>query len=208
MDDLRIHSARREFRALATLSLLAAASSAYGCRDLLTWSLESAPVFLLAPFAWLLASPPSRLLGRTLFVHALVLVVGAHWTYAEVPAGKVVAQWLGQERNPYDRLGHLLQGVTPALLVREWVVRSGAVRGTMLGSAFAVSAALAFSALYELFEWLAAAVIGQSADAFLGTQGFAWDTQADMLCALIGALLAVVALGRPHLASVSRLRPA
>jgi putative membrane protein len=208
MDDLRVHSARREFRKLAAVALFASAISAVGCHDGLTWSLEALPVLLLAPLAWIVAAPPSRLLGRTLLLHALVLLVGAHWTYAEVPAGRTVAQWLGQERNPYDRLGHLMQGLTPALLVREWIVRTGAVRTAGLGAAFAVSAALAFSALYELFEWLAATVIGQSAEAFLGTQGFAWDTQADMLCALVGALAAVLLLGRPHLSSVARLQPA
>jgi putative membrane protein len=208
MDDLKVQSARREFRALAALSLFAASLGALGCRDLLTWALESLPVFLVAPLAWAVAAPPSRLLGRALFLHALVLAVGAHWTYAEVPAGRVVAQWMGQERNPYDRLGHLFQGFTPALFVREWFVRTGSIRSVALASAAGVCVALAFSALYELIEWLAAVVIGQSADAFLGTQGFAWDTQADMLCALIGALTAVVLLGRAHLASVQRLTPA
>lgn len=207
MDDLSVHSARREFRLLAALALGVALLSAFGCKDLPTWGLEALPVFLVAPLAWMVSSPPSRLLGRALFLHALVLVVGAHWTYAEVPAGRVVAQWLGQERNPYDRLGHLMQGFTPAIFVKEWLVRTGAVRSVALAAIGGVCFALAFSALYELAEWFVAAVMGQSSDAFLGTQGFVWDTQADMLCALIGALFAVSAFAGVHAASMGRVRP-
>ena len=206
MDDLSVQQARREFRLLAAVALSVATLSAWGCKDLPTWTLEALPVFLVAPLAWILASPPSRLLGRALFVHALVLIVGAHWTYAEVPAGRVVAQWLGQERNPYDRLGHLMQGLTPAVFAKEWLLRTESVRSVSLATAGAFCFALAFSALYELFEWLVAVLLGQSSDAFLGTQGFVWDTQADMLCALLGALGGTILLARAHGSSLGRLR--
>lgn len=206
MDDLSVQQARGEFRLLAAVALSVATLSAWGCKDLPTWTLEALPVFLVAPLAWILASPPSRLLGRALFVHALVLIVGAHWTYAEVPAGRVVAQWLGQDRNPYDRLGHLVQGFTPALFIKEWLLRTGSVRSVSLAAAGGVCFALAFSAVYELVEWFVAVAVGKSADAFLGTQGFVWDTQADMLCALIGALCAVLAFAAPHAASLDRVR--
>lgn len=206
MVDLRPAPARREFRALAATALVVAALSFFGCKDVPTWCLEVLPVFLIAPLAWAVASPPSRLLGRAMFLHALVLVVGAHWTYAEVPAGRVVAQWFGQERNPYDRLGHLMQGFTPAVFAKEWLLRTESVRPVALASAVAVCFALAFSALYELTEWLVAALMGQSSDAFLGTQGFVWDTQADMLCALIGALGGTILLARAHASSLGRIR--
>ncbi len=208
MDDLKVHSVRREFRALSLLAVAVALFSAIGCKDLPTWGLEALPVFLVAPLAWAVAAPPSRLLGRALFLHALVLVVGAHWTYAEVPAGRVLAQWLGQERNPYDRLGHLMQGFTPALFVREWLVRTRSVSSGPLAAAGGVCFALAFSALYELFEWLVAVLMGQTSDAFLGTQGFVWDTQADMLCALIGALVAVTVFSAAHTRSLGPFRSA
>lgn len=206
MVDLRPAPARREFRALAATALVVAALSFFGCKDVPTWCLEVLPVFLIAPLAWAVIPPPSRLLGCAMFLHALVLVVGAHWTYAEVPAGRVVAQWLGQERNPYDRLGHLMQGLTPAIFAKEWLLRTESVRSVSLATAGAVCFALAFSALYELFEWLVAVLLGQSSDAFLGTQGFVWDTQADMLCALLGALVGTILLARAHGSSLGRLR--
>jgi len=201
--NLSVHSARREFRWLAALALACGVVSAVGAKDRLVWALEAAPVFLVAAFAW---SPfvPSPMLARVMFLHAIVLLVGAHYTYAEVPAGHQVAAWLGQSRNPYDRLGHFMQGVTPALLLREWLVRGAWVRSVALASFLAVGLAEAFSACYELFEWAAATALGQGAEAFLGSQGYEWDTQADMACALLGATCAVLFLGRAHLRS---LRP-
>jgi putative membrane protein len=200
-------SPRREFLLLCATAVALALLAAVGCRDLATWAMESAPVFLVAaaaPFA----PAPSRLLGRLLFVHGLVLIVGSHWTYAEVPAGNWVRDSFGLARNPYDRLGHLFQGFVPALLVREALLRSGWVVAARAAAVLAVAAALAFSALYELAEWGAAAAIGQAADAFLGTQGDPWDTQADMACALLGALAAALFLRPSHDRSLRALETA
>ena len=190
-------SPRREFHLLCATATALALLAAFGCRDLATWAMESAPVFIVAAAAPFVPAP-SRLLGRLLFVHGLVLIVGSHWTYAQVPAGNWVRDALGLARNPYDRLGHLFQGFVPALLVREALLRSAWVAAARPAAVLAVTASLAFSAVYELLEWAAAIAIGQAADAFLGTQGDPWDTQADMACALVGALAAVALVARVH----------
>jgi putative membrane protein len=194
----------REIRVLAGAAVLLALLAAAGCKDLPTWALESLPVFLGAALIPFLPAP-SRLLGRLLFVHALILVVGSHWTYAEVPLGNWVRDQLGLLRNPYDRLGHLFQGLVPALLFREVFLRAEWVRGVRLAGGLAAACALAFSALYELIEWGVAVAIGQSANAFLGTQGDPWDTQADMGCALLAALAAVTLLAPAHDRSLAAL---
>lgn len=199
-------SPRQEFARLSAAAVALALLAAVGCRDLATWAMESAPVFivvLLAPFL----PAPTRLLGRLLFVHGIVLIVGSHWTYAEVPLGNWVRDGFGLERNPYDRLGHLFQGFVPALLVRECLLRSGWVTATRAAGILAVVASLAFSALYELFEWGAAVAIGQAADAFLGTQGDPWDSQADMACALVAAVVAIVGFSRVHDRALGRHAP-
>jgi len=197
---------RREITVLSWGACALALLASVGCADLPTWALESFPVFLgAAALAFL--PPPSRLLGRLLFVHALVLVVGSHWTYAGVPAGNWVRDQLGLLRNPYDRLGHVFQGVVPVLLVREVLLRGAHVTGARAAAVLAVACTLAFSALYELLEWGVAAAIGQSADAFLGTQGDPWDTQADMACALVAAAATVALLARAHDRSLAALHP-
>ncbi len=197
---------RGEFHLLVALSVALALAAAVGCRDLPTWALESAPVFVVAALAPFLPAP-SRFLGRLLALHGLVLIVGAHWTYAHVPLGNWVRDLLDWQRNPYDRLGHLFQGFVPALLVRESLLRSGWVSAQVPVALLAISVALAFSALYELLEWAVAVAIGQAADAFLGTQGDPWDTQADMACALLGAVLAMGCFTRVHNRSLANLTP-
>lgn len=190
-------SPRREFHVLCATATGLALLAAIGCRDLATWAMEAAPVFIaaaVAPFA----PAPSRLLGRLLFLHGLVLIVGSHWTYAQVPAGNWVRDALGLERNPYDRLGHVFQGFVPALLAREALLRSAWVTAARPAAVLAATAAVAFSAIYELLEWAAAVAIGQAADAFLGTQGDPWDTQADMALALLGAVAAMLWAVRAH----------
>lgn len=190
-------SPRREFHLLCATATCLALLAAVGCRDLATWAMEAAPVFIVAaaaPFA----PAPSRLLGRLLFLHGLVLIAGSHWTYAQVPAGDWVRDALGLERNPYDRLGHVFQGFVPALLVREALLRSAWVTAARPAAVLAATAAVAFSAVYELLEWAAAVAIGQAADAFLGTQGDPWDTQADMALALVGAVAAMLWAVRSH----------
>ncbi|QER90097.1 DUF2238 domain-containing protein [Streptomyces tendae] len=181
--------------------------SAWGAKDPTTWLLETVWVMVGLPLAILLRRrfPLSGLLCGLLGVHALVLIVGGHYTYAEVPAGDWVRDWFGLERNPYDRFGHLMQGFVPAILVRELLVRTSPLRGSRWLAPLTVCACLAFSAVFEMLEWAAAVIGGQAADAFLATQGDVWDTQWDMFCALIGATCSLLLLSRLHDRSLTRL---
>ncbi len=180
--------------------------SAVGPRDRFTWWLEVAPVLIGLPI--LVASarrfPLTPLLYVLIALHALVLIVGGHYTYAEVPIGFWVRDALGFARNHYDRLGHLMQGFMPAILVRELLLRTSPLRGRWL-PVLVVCACLAFSAFYELIEWWTAAATGEDATAFLGTQGDPWDTQWDMFLALIGAVTALIALARWQDRQLARL---
>jgi putative membrane protein len=162
--------------------------------DRLTWVLEAAPVLVGLPLvvATRRRFPLTPLLYVVLFVHALVLLHGAQYTYARTPLGSALQSMLGTARNPWDRVGHLLQGVTPALLAREILLRGRFVRRSPMLPFLCVSVALGVSLVYELIEWGVALAAGQSADAFLGTQGDPWDTQADMACALVGAVVALL----------------
>ena len=135
----------------------------------------------------------------------LAAVVGGHYTYAQVPLGNWLRDELGLERNPYDRFGHLMQGFVPAVLVRELLSRTSPLRGSRWLAPLTVCACLAFSAVFEMLEWLAAVVGGQAADAFLATQGDVWDTQWDMFCALVGATVSVLVLSRVHDRQLAKL---
>jgi len=198
-----VHSAvpRRQLPAvLAALVVLGMAVSAWGARDRATWFLETVWVLVGLPFvvlAWR-RFPLTNLLCCLLAVHAMVLAVGGHYTYAQVPLGDWVRDTFGLDRNPYDRFGHLMQGFVPAVLVRELLSRTSPLRGSRWLAPLTVCACLAFSAVFEMLEWLAAVVGGHSADAFLATQGDVWDTQWDMFCALIGAAVSVLVLSRAH----------
>lgn len=168
--------------------------------DRLTWWMEVAPVLIAVPLLLLTRRrfPLTPLLYGLIFAHALVLMVGAHYTYAKVPAGFWVADWLDLSRNHYDRLGHLMQGFVPVMIAREILVRLSPLQpGAWLGF-LSVCVALAVSAFYELIEWWAALIVGGAADQFLATQGDVWDTQWDMFLALIGALSALALLSRLH----------
>ncbi len=183
---------------LALIVLLALVVSGIAPYDRATWLLEVAPVLIAFPLLlWTYQRfALTRLLYVVIALHALVLVLGGAYTYARVPAGFWVQDLFALSRNPYDKLGHFIQGVTPALLAREILLRRRfVVPGKMLGF-LAVCVALAFSAFYELIEWWVALLAGQGADDFLGTQGDPWDTQSDMLMALLGALVAVTGLAR------------
>lgn len=176
------------------------AVSAVGARDRTTWFLETVWALAglpLAVLAWR-RFPLTGLLCGLLAAHALVLAVGGHYTYAQVPVGDWVRDGLGLERNPYDRFGHLMQGFVPAVLIRELLSRTSPLRGSRWLAPLTVCACLAFSACFELLEWLAAEIGGHGADAFLATQGDVWDTQWDMFCALIGAVLSLLLLSRVH----------
>lgn len=168
--------------------------------DLATWWLEVLPVFIALPLLFVARArfPLTPLLLALIFVHALVLIVGGHYTYARVPAGFWVQDLMGFERNHYDRLGHFLQGFEPALLAREILLRRQAVRRGGWLVLFVMSIAMAFSACYELIEWGVALVSAEAADSFLGTQGDVWDTQWDMFMCLVGAGSALLLLAPWH----------
>jgi putative membrane protein len=170
--------------------------------------MEVAPVLIGLPI--LIAShrhfPLTPLLYRLLFLHALILMVGGHYTYAEVPLGFWMKETFGFARNHYDRIGHFAQGFVPAILTREILLRrSPLVPGKWLFF-LSASVCLAFSACYEFIEWWSAVIGGSAADAFLGTQGDVWDTQWDMLLCLIGAITALTTLSKFHDRMLTRLQ--
>jgi putative membrane protein len=193
---------------LLALCLLALIVSGIGPFDRVTWLMEVAPVLIGAPLLILTWNrfQPTPLLYRLLFLHALILILGGHYTYARVPPGFWVQDLFDLGRNHYDRLGHLVQGFVPAILARE-VLRKKvpALRGGWLF--FLVTCVcLAFSAFYEMIEWWAALAGGEAAESFLGTQGDVWDTQWDMFLALLGALLSLTLLSRLHDRQLERQR--
>jgi putative membrane protein len=180
-----------------TAGLLASGWQPY---DRVTWWMEVAPALLAAPILLATARrwPLTNLLYALILVHGLVLMLGGAYTYARGPAGFWVQEVFALSRNPYDKLGHFMQGFVPALVAREILLRGGHVTGRRMVGFLCVCVALAISAAYELIEWAAALALGQGADEFLGTQGDPWDTQSDMFLALIGATAALLLLARMH----------
>ncbi|XHA16249.1 DUF2238 domain-containing protein [Citrobacter farmeri] len=174
----------------------------------ITWLMEVTPVIIVVPLLLATATryPLTPLLYTLIFFHAIILMVGGMYTYAKVPVGFEVQDWLGLSRNPYDKLGHFFQGLVPALVAREILLRGKIVRGNKMLAFLVCCVALAISATYELIEWWAALAMGQGADDFLGTQGDPWDTQSDMFCALLGALTSVMLLARIHCRQLKRYR--
>lgn len=170
------------------------------CYDRSTWMMETAPVFIVLPLLWYSyrSFPLSTLLYILIIAHSIVLIEGGMYTYARVPIGFELAQWLGMERNPYDKIGHFMQGFVPAIAAREVLIRGGYVNGKKMLVFIVLSIVMAISASYELIEWGAALALGQGADEFLGTQGYVWDTQSDMLFALIGGSAALLFLAPLH----------
>ena len=166
--------------------------------DYATWWMEVAPIFIALPIliATFKTYRLTPLTYRLLLLHAIILMVGGHYTYAEVPLGYWMEDWFGFARNNYDKIGHLAQGFIPAILFRELLLRSSPLKQGKLLFTLVVACCLAVSASYELIEWAAAVMMGRGADAFLGTQGDPWDTQTDMLMALIGAIVAQALLGK------------
>lgn len=187
---------RPSLRLLAGLTLCVAAAllvSAVEPYDRLTWFMEVAPVLIAFPLLWAVHGrfPLTPLLYWLIALHALVLIYGGSYTYARVPLGFWLQDWFQLDRNPYDKIGHFMQGFVPALVAREILLRGNFVRGAKMTFFICVSIALAISALYEVIEWWAALAMGQGADEFLGTQGDVWDTQSDMFLALLGAVAAL-----------------
>jgi putative membrane protein len=185
------------------------AASGWQPYDRATWAMEVAPVAVVLPLLWATHRryPLTTILYLGIFVHALVLMLGGAYTYARVPLGFEIAEWLNLQRNPYDRVGHFFQGFVPALAVREILLRGRHVRGRRMLAFLVVCVVLAISATYEFIEWGAALALGQGADEFLGTQGDPWDTQSDMFMATIGAISALVLLARTHDRQLEALDP-
>jgi putative membrane protein len=193
-------AAVRALGAVAVIWLAALIASGIAPRDRLTWWMEVAPVLIALPL--LLATrrrfPFTTLAYVLICIHGLILILGGTYTYAHVPAGFWVQDWLGLARNPYDRLGHFAQGFVPAIVAREILVRRFALAPGRLLSFVVLCVCLAISAFYEMIEWWAALVMGQDAEAFLGTQGDQWDTQWDMFLALVGAGVSLLLFSRWH----------
>ncbi len=192
--------------ALVGLALIVSGIAPY---DRATWWMEVAPALIALPL--LLAThkryPLTDLLAVLIALHCLVLIGGGAYTYARVPLGFWLQDLLGTARNPYDKIGHVMQGFVPALIAREILLRGAYVRGRRMAAFLCICVAMTISACYELIEWGAAAAMGQGADEFLGTQGDQWDTQSDMLMALIGSSCAMIFLSRWHdrqLAKISK----
>ncbi|MGA7827020.1 MAG: DUF2238 domain-containing protein [Geobacteraceae bacterium] len=168
--------------------------------DRATWWMEIAPILLAVPV--LLATgkrfPLTALAYRLIFFHALILMLGGHYTYARVPLGYWVQDLFDLSRNHYDRLGHFVQGFVPAIVAREVLVRTSPLRPGKWLFFLVTCVCLAVSAGYEFIEWWAALLGGDGATDFLGTQGDPWDTQWDMFLAFIGAMIAQVSLSRRH----------
>jgi len=169
-------------------------------KDQLVWFLEVSPAiigiiilaltyrsFCLTPLVYLL-----------ILVHSVILMVGGHYTYAEVPLFEYFKEWFGFARNNYDKVGHFAQGFIPALIAREIIIRKQIIPKPFWQFFFIICFCLAFSAFYELIEWWSAVVVGEDADAFLATQGYEWDTQSDMWLALLGAILGLLTLSKLH----------
>ena len=175
--------------------------SAVSPKDQFTWFLEVIPaliglVILAVTFK---KFPLTPLLYALILIHMIILMVGGHYTYAEVPLFDWIREVLDQSRNNYDKVGHLAQGFTPAILARELLIRKNIVQGSKSWLNYIIlSIVLAFSAFYELIEWWVALATGEDAEAFLGTQGYMWDTQSDIMYALIGAVVALILLSRLH----------
>jgi len=195
-----VASKRTEPSVLLGIVVLALAVSAIRPHDYLTWWLEVLPVLIVAPvlIATIVSFPLTPLAYRLIAVHALILILGGHYTYAEVPLGFWVRDAFDLARNHYDRLGHFAQGFVPAIIAREILLRrSPLIAGKWLFF-IVCSICLAVSACYEFIEWWTALIGGGSAESFLGTQGDVWDTQWDMFIALSGSIVAQVLLGKLH----------
>ena len=174
--------------------------SAVNPHDYPTWFLEVFPAVLGAAVLWYTRDtyPLTQLTYILILIHCIILMVGGHYTYAEVPMFDWIRDEFGQQRNNYDKLGHFVQGFVPVIVAREIVIRNKVFSSTRWRNFFIVCFCLAFSAFYELIEWWVALLSEEAADSFLGTQGYIWDTQSDMAYALVGAVLALLLLGKLH----------
>ena len=183
--------------------------SAIEPKDRATWFLEVFPV-ILGVFVLALTYKSFRLtslLYILILLHSLVLLVGGHYTYAEVPLFNEMKNTFGFERNNFDKLGHFMQGLVPAMIAREIIIRLNIINGKHWRTFFIICFCLALSAFYELLEWWVALVSAEAAEAFLGMQGYEWDTQSDMAYALIGAATGLALLSKTHDRQLRQYRP-
>ncbi|QCB41329.1 DUF2238 domain-containing protein [Sphingomonas sp. PAMC26645] len=201
-------STDRRLPILAILWSIGLVASGWAPADRATWWMEIAPVLIAFPILVALrrSFAFTTLALELIALHGFVLMLGGAYTYARVPIGFAVQDWLHLARNPYDRFGHLMQGFVPAIVLREILVRTGSIASSRLLVVTVLAYCLSVSALYELIEFGAAVALGQGADAFLGTQGDPWDTQWDMLMCLVGAILALLLLSRVHDRQIAGLR--
>ncbi|MEZ5682180.1 MAG: DUF2238 domain-containing protein [Erythrobacter sp.] len=198
---------RKLLVALTLIWLGALVASGWAPFDRATWWMEVAPALIALPLLWLTRKrfPLTTLALVLIGFHGLVLMLGGAYTYARVPVGFAVQDWLDIARNPYDRFGHFIQGFVPAIVLREMLVRLGDLRPGWLLATLVLACCLAVSATYELVEFGAAMALGQGAEEFLGTQGDPWDTQWDMLMCLIGASASLLLLTGLHNRQLARL---
>ena len=174
--------------------------SAINPKDYFTWGLEVSPAIagLIVLAITYNSFRLTRLTYILILIHTIILMIGGHYTYAEEPLFNWLRDYFHLARNNYDKIGHLAQGFIPAIIIREIIIRKSLVAKTKWQNFFIVSVCLTLSAVYEFIEWWVALLTGESANAFLGTQGYVWDTQSDMLFALIGTLLALAFLSKLH----------
>lgn len=185
---------------LLILTILLFIWSGINPKEYFTWFLEVLPavigmlllIFTYKKFRF------TRLLYILIFFHLAILIIGGHYTYAEVPLFDHIKEMFGQSRNNYDKLGHFAQGFVPAMIAREILIRKNVVNGRKWLNFIIVSICIAISAVYELIEWLVSVLSGEGGDSFLGTQGYIWDTQSDILYATIGAIAALLLLSGIH----------
>jgi putative membrane protein len=203
-----VAAAGRNLLALAVIWVLGLIASGIAPYDRLTWLMEVAPVLIVLPllFATRSAFPFTTLAYCLIGVHGLILIVGGAYTYARVPAGLWIQEWLALERNPYDRLGHFAQGFVPAIVAREILIRTFKLVPGKFLFFITVSICLAISAFYELIEWWTALALGQGAHEFLGTQGDQWDTQWDMFLALVGTSASQLLFSSWHDRQIASMR--
>jgi putative membrane protein len=195
---------------LLAIFFLALILSAIKPHDYFTWFLEVSPALVGLVVIWYLIKYYNfgftRLVLFLLLVHSIILMIGAHWTYAEVP----FFNWLRDiglfSRNNYDKVGHFMQGFTPVLVAREVIIRKTSLTSTTWVNLLSICVAQSASSFYELIEWLISALYGSAGDSFLGTQGDVWDTQSDMLFCLIGALAAILMMGKIHNKAIEKIK--
>ncbi len=198
----------KTFYLFSSILLIGLIISAIGPHDYFTWALEVFPAIIALTVTGFTYKkfPLSNLLYTLILIHCYVLFVGGHYTYAEVPWFNTLKDLFHQQRNNYDKVGHFIQGFVPAIIARELLIRKKVLNKPGWLPFICVSICVAISAFYELLEAFVALTTGDSAEAFLGTQGFVWDTQSDMFCAFLGAITSLLLLSKLHNRSINKIK--